>query len=92
MYQDMLAKNHTLSILILVLGGNSCVPSGEIGGGSALELGYVLLCMWMPSPNQASSLQGAHSVNCGFLAVENWGIGSGWQQSKQNSVLLAVVG
>ena len=82
----------TIYFLILVLGGNSCFSSGEFGGGSALELGYVLLCMWMPSPNQASSLQGAHSVNCGFLAVENWGIGSGWQQSKQNSVLLAVVG
>ena len=53
---------------------------------------YVLLCMWMLCPNQASSLQGCHGVNCVTLAVENWGIGSGWQQSKQNSVLLAVVG
>ena len=53
---------------------------------------HVLRCMWMLCPNQASSLQGHHGVNCAALAVNNWGIGSGWQQSKQNSVLLAVVG
>ena len=53
---------------------------------------YVLLCMWILHPNQASCLQGCHGVNHAILAVKNWGIGSGWQQSKQNSVLLAVVG
>ena len=53
---------------------------------------YVLLCMWMFCPNKASNLQGCHGVNRASLAVENWGNGSGWQQSRQNSVLLAVVG
>ena len=53
---------------------------------------YVLLRMWMFCPNQASSLQGCHRVSGASLAVENWGNGSGWQQSRQNSVLLAVVG
>ena len=77
--------------LTTVLGGNSYNPLGawmwECAGAQ-----YVLLRMWMLCPNQASSLQGCHGVNCAILAVKNWGIGSGWQQSKQNSVLLAVVG
>ena len=53
---------------------------------------HVLSSMWILCPNQVSSLQGSHGVNRVFLAVENRGTGSGWQQSKQNSVLLAVVG
>ena len=64
-----------------------CIWAQEYGGSH-----YVLLCMWILHPNQASSLQGCHGVNHAILAVKNWGIGSGWQQSKQNSVLLAVVG
>jgi len=46
----------------------------------------------MAYPNQASSLQGSHSVSCDILAVDDLGTGSGWQQSKQNQALLAVVG
>ena len=69
-------------------------PVARKGTGISECIGaqYVLLCMWMFCPNQARSLQGCHGVNRASLAVENWGNGSGWQQSRQNSVLLAVVG
>jgi hypothetical protein len=53
---------------------------------------YVLYSMWMAHPGQAGSLQGPHGVSCGALAVNDPGIGSGWQQSKQNWALPAVVG
>ena len=46
----------------------------------------------MAYPNQASSLQGLRCVSNEILAVDDLGIGSGWQQSKQNWALLAVVG
>ena len=46
--------------------------------------------MWIAHLGQASSLQGHFGVNWGVLAGNDWGIGSGWQQSKQNSTLLAV--
>ena len=52
----------------------------------------VLQTVLMANPDQASSLQGSHSVNCDILALNDLGIGSGWQQSKQNQALLAVVG
>ena len=48
--------------------------------------------MWMVLPDQAGSLQGSCSVSCNLLAANDPGIGSGWQQSKQNWTLLAVVG
>ena len=48
--------------------------------------------MLMAHPIQASSLQGLHGVNCDALAVNDLGKGSGWQQSKQNWALLAVMG
>ena len=48
--------------------------------------------MWMADPNQAGSLQGSQGVSLGILAANNPGTGSGWQQSKQNWVLPAVVG
>ena len=41
---------------------------------------------------QAGSLQGSQGVSSGILAANNPGTGSGWQQSKQNWVLPAVVG
>merc|ERR1712242_608134 len=41
---------------------------------------------------QAGSLQGSQGVSFGILAANNPGTGSGWQQSKQNWVLPAVVG
>ena len=46
----------------------------------------------MVLPDQAGSLQGSCSVSCNLLAANDPGIGSGWQQSKQNWTLLAVVG
>ena len=53
---------------------------------------HVLWLMWMAYPNQADSLQGFCSVNYTILAANDPGIGSGWQQSKQNWALPAVVG
>ena len=52
----------------------------------------VLPTMWMVLPNQAASLQGSLDVNRDILAVNDPGTGSGWQQSKQNWALAAVVG
>ena len=52
----------------------------------------VLQSMWMVHPDQAGRLQGLDGVNCHGLAANNLGTGSGWQQSKQNWVLPAVVG
>ena len=51
-----------------------------------------LLTMWMVFPNQAAGLQGLPFVRRGVLAVNNLGIGSGWQQSRQNWMPAAVVG
>ena len=48
--------------------------------------------MLMAHPIQAGSLQGLQSVSCDDLAVKDLGTGTGWQQSKQNWVLLAVMG
>jgi hypothetical protein len=53
---------------------------------------YALQSMWIVHPGQASSLQGHRSVSCGVLAGNDWGNGSGWQQSRQNSTLVAVTG
>ena len=56
------------------------------------ETQHVLHTMLMIHPNQAGSLQGHRGVNSGILAVNDPGNGTGWQQSKQNWALLAVVG
>ena len=53
---------------------------------------YALLAMWMVFPNQAAGLQGFPCVNKDILAVNDLGIGSGWQQSRQNWMPAAVVG
>ena len=53
---------------------------------------YVLHGMLMAHPIQAGSLQGLHGVSCDALAVKDLGTGTGWQQSNQNWVLLAVMG
>ena len=53
---------------------------------------YILHGMWTAHPYLAGSLQGSHGVSCGTLAVNDLGSGSGWQQSKQNWALPAVVG
>jgi hypothetical protein len=46
----------------------------------------------MAHPNQADRPQGSHHVSDGILAANDPGIGSGWQQSKQNWARPAVVG
>ena len=51
---------------------------------------HILQSLGMAHPGQASCLQGHLSVSCGALAGKDWGNGSGWQQSRQNSALLAV--
>ena len=53
---------------------------------------HVLQIMLMIHPDQAGSLQGSCRVSSSILAVNDPGTGSGWQQSKQNWALLAVVG
>ena len=56
------------------------------------ETTYVLQSMPMGHPGQAGGLQGRRGVSCGGLAVNVLGIGSGWQQNKQNRAPLAVEG
>ena len=53
---------------------------------------HVLHTLSMVCPDQAGSLQGSRSASCDILAANDLGIGSGWQQSKQNWALPAVVG
>ena len=48
--------------------------------------------MLMVLPNQAGSLQGSRCVSSDILTANDPGTGSGWQQSKQNWALPAVVG
>ena len=52
----------------------------------------VLHGMLMAHPIQADSLQGLHGVSRDALAVNDLGTGLGWQQSKQNWALPAVMG
>ena len=53
---------------------------------------HVLWIMSMTHPNQADRPQGSHHVSDGILVANDPGIGSGWQQSKQNWARPAVVG
>ena len=62
------------------------------GWRSAVDLGMTCRACGCLSPDQASTLQGSHGASCGILAVNDPGTGTGWQQSKQNWALLAVVG
>ena len=48
--------------------------------------------MWMTLPHQSGRRQGVCSASCNLLAIEDLGIGSGWQQSKQHWALPAVIG
>ena len=52
---------------------------------------YVQLTMLKPILNQAVGLQGDSGVDWGTLVAKNLGIGSGWQQSRQNWIPTAVV-
>ena len=70
-------------------GASACILLGVMEYSGNL---YALQVMWMVFPNQAASLQGSLAVKCDILAGNNLGIGSGWQQSKQNRVLAAVMG
>ena len=47
--------------------------------------------MWMALPHQSGRRQGVRSASCNLLAIEDLGIGSGWQQSKQHWALPAVI-
>jgi len=40
--------------------------------------------------DQAHSRQESRGISCDILAINDLGTGSGWQQSKQNQVVLAV--
>ena len=74
----------------IISAGGSPVPCGwEMECQGALQ---VLQVMSMACPNQADSPQGSRGVNRDILAANDLGIGSGWQQSKQNWALPAVVG
>ena len=53
---------------------------------------HVLQTVLMAYPNQASSLQGSHNVDCDILALSDLGASSGWQQSEQTQALFAAVG
>ena len=53
---------------------------------------HVLQCMLMVFPDQAGSLQGSRCGSSDILTANDPGTGSGWQQSKQNWALPAVVG
>ena len=59
-----------------------------MGGGAHHDIPSVLKVQ----PNQASGLQDADCVNHSHLADNSLGSGSGWQQSKQNWMPLAVMG
>ena len=48
-----------------------------------IVLQYVLLHM-QRGRNQTGGLQGLYNVSCDGLADNDLGVGSGWQQSKQN--------
>ena len=54
--------------------------------------GYVLYAVLMAYPEQASSLQGSHNVNCDIPVAYDLGNVSGWQQSMKNWALFAVLG
>ena len=71
------------------------MPAAVVGQRIRMEssgIMYALLSMWMVFPNQAAGLQGFLCVNRDLLAVKDLGIGSGWQQSRQNWMPAAVVG
>ena len=52
---------------------------------------HVLLTMLKLILNQAVGLQGDSGVDQGTLVAKDLGIGSGWQQSRQNWIPTAVV-
>jgi len=51
---------------------------------------HVLLATLMARPDQVGTPQGQRSVSCDVLVDNDWGTGSGWQQSKQNPAVSSV--
>ena len=75
------------------LGG--VTPSCHPSGGWLVEcryLHYVLLTMLMACPDQVGTRQGRRGGSCDVLVDDDMGIGSGWQQSRQNRAVSSVVG
>jgi hypothetical protein len=75
------------------LGGitSSCHPSGSWSVKCMCSY-HVLLAALMACPDQVGTPQGQHGVSCDVLVDNDRGIGSGWQQSKQNPAVSSVVG
>ena len=69
----------------------SCHPSGS-WSVKCMYSHNVLLAALMACPDQVGTPQGQRSVSCDVLVDNDWGTGSGWQQSKQNSTVSSVVG
>ena len=64
----------------------------ELGGGAVAAPVHASQTMWKMCPMQSGSLQGLYSAKGADLAGSLPGIGSGWQQSKQDWGLPAVMG
>jgi len=62
----------------------SCSCDPRVGAMQYTSLCQDLWFILVLQSNQAGGLQGSHSGNCDTLAANDLGIGSGWQQSKQN--------
>ena len=77
-------------IAFLLGGFDLLLPRGWVMECSGVQ--HVLCGMMIVHPNQAGSLQGLHGVSRVILAANDPESGSGWQQSKQNWALPAVVG
>ena len=88
------AQVHSTSVLAPLLGTGGLRSPVALGimAKECGETAHVLQTVPKARPNQACSLQGSRDVSCDILAANDLGIGSGWQQSKQNWALLAVVG
>ena len=69
----------------------SCHPSGG-WSVKCMCSHYVLLAALMARPDQVGTPQGQRSVSCDVPVDNDWGTGSGWQQSKQNPTVSSVVG
>ena len=68
------------------------VCHSELGGGAAVAPVYASQTMWQMRPMQSGSLQGLYSAKSVDLAGGLPGIGSRWQESKEDWGLPAVMG
>ena len=76
----------------LALTGGFRFPVASDDGNEVWGNSACLQTVQRACPNQVCSLQGSRDVSCDSLAANDLGTGSGWQQSRQNWALLAVVG